>query len=86
MLSYGELEDLNLAAKAQRQGRVPMHAIQEERLKYLTDEKRIKAVTVLFSDLEGRLHMLQYRPRWTISGSCRSKVVMSYLGKVEMSY
>src|SRR5208337_2947598 len=54
-LSYGELEDLNLAAKAQRQGRVPMHQIQEERLKYLTDEKRIKAVTVLFSDL--RLHM-----------------------------
>jgi transposase len=45
-LSYGELEDLNLAAKSQRQGRVPMHQIQEERLKYLTDEKRIKAVTV----------------------------------------
>ncbi len=37
-----------------------MHQIQEERLKYLTDEKRIKAVTVLFSDLEGRLHMLDY--------------------------
>ena len=42
-LSYGELEELNLAAKAQRQGRVPMHQIQEERLKYLADEKRIKA-------------------------------------------
>ena len=40
-LPYGELEDLNLAAKSQRQGRVPMHQIQEERLKYLTDEKRI---------------------------------------------
>src|SRR5260370_35268311 len=57
-LSYGELEELNLTAKAQRQGRVPMHEIQEERLRDLTDEKLIKAVTALFSGLEGRLHML----------------------------
>ncbi len=59
-LSYSELEDLNLQAKEQRRKRVPMDKIREERLKYLTDEKRIKAVTVLFSDLEGRLHMLDY--------------------------
>src|SRR3981189_3743400 len=65
-LSYGELEDLNLAAKSQRQGRVPMHQIQEERLKYLTDEKRIKAVTLLFSDLEGRLHMLDYDKKFLV--------------------
>src|SRR6516225_9925196 len=65
-LSYGELEERNLAAKAQRQGRVPMHEIQEERLRYLTDEKRIKAVTVLFSDLEGRLHMLDYDKKFLV--------------------
>src|ERR1019366_6937082 len=65
-LSYAELEELNLAAKAQRQGRVPMHEIQEERLKYLKDEKRIKAVTVLFSDLEGRLHMLDYDKKFLV--------------------
>src|SRR5450755_2216907 len=65
-LSYAELEELNLAAKAQRQGRVPMHQIQEGRLKYLTDEKRIKAVTVLFSDLEGRLHMLDYDKKFLV--------------------
>ena len=59
-LSYQELEELNLRAKEQRKNRVAAHKIQEERLKYLTDEKRIKAVTVLFSDLEGRLHMLDY--------------------------
>src|SRR5436305_15031368 len=59
-LSYDELEQLNLNAKEQRKNRVPAHKVQEERLKYLTDEKRIKAVTVLFSDLEGRLHMLDY--------------------------
>jgi len=59
-LPYDELEDLNLKAKKQRQDRVAPHKVQEERIKYLTDEKRIKAVTVLFSDLEGRLHMLDY--------------------------
>jgi glutamine synthetase len=58
--SYEELEELNLHAKEQRKNRIPCHQVQEERLKYLTDEKRIKAVTVLFSDLEGRLHMLDY--------------------------
>src|ERR1039458_4305777 len=65
-LSYAELEEKNLKAKEQRQGRVPMHQIQEERLKYLADEKRIKAVTVLFSDLEGRLHMLDYDKKFLV--------------------
>jgi glutamine synthetase len=65
-LSYAELEELNLAAKAQRLNRVPAQQIQEERLKYLTDEKRIKAVTVLFSDLEGRLHMLDYDKKFLV--------------------
>jgi glutamine synthetase len=59
-LTYSELEQHNLLAKEQRRNRTPAHKIQEERLKYLTDEKRIKAVSVLFSDLEGRLHMLDY--------------------------
>src|SRR5947209_6894433 len=61
-IPYDELEDLNLQAKEQRKARVPLDQIQEERLRYLTEEKRIKAVTVLFSDLEGRLHMLGYAP------------------------
>ena len=65
-LSYAELEELNLQAKAERLGRAPMHQIQEQRLKYLTDEKRIKAVTVLFSDLEGRLHMLDYDKKFLV--------------------
>jgi glutamine synthetase len=65
-LSYSELEDLNLAAKEQRKKRVAIDVIQEERLKYLTDERRIKAVTVLFSDLEGRLHMLDYDKKFLV--------------------
>ena len=65
-IPYDELEDLNLKAKKQRLDRVTPHKIQEERLKYLTDEKRIKALTVLFSDLEGRLHMLDYDKKFLL--------------------
>jgi glutamine synthetase len=65
-LSYDELEQLNLKAKEQRKNRVAPHKIQEDRIKYLSDEKRIKAVTVLFSDLEGRLHMLDYDKKFLI--------------------
>src|ERR1700740_2962452 len=65
-LSYEELEDLNLKAKDERKNRVAIDQIQEERLRYLTDEKRIKAVTVLFSDLEGRLHMLDYDKKFLL--------------------
>ncbi|MGA2633706.1 MAG: glutamine synthetase family protein [Terracidiphilus sp.] len=65
-LSYEELEELNLAAKADRTNRVALSEIREKRLKYLTDEKRIKAVTVLFSDLEGRLHLLDYDKKFLL--------------------
>lgn len=65
-LSYEELEELNLEAKEQRKNRVSAEVVREERLKYLKDEKRIKAVTVLFSDLEGRLHMLDYDKKFLL--------------------
>src|SRR3989454_9836622 len=65
-LSYDELEQLNLKAKEQRKNRVAPHKVQEERLKYLTDERRIKAVTVIFSDLEGRLHTLDYDKKFLV--------------------
>src|ERR1700678_2180016 len=65
-IPYDELEEMNLQAKEKRRNRAPAHKIQEERLKDLTDEKRIKAVTVLFSDLEGRLHMLDYDKKFLI--------------------
>src|SRR5690349_1044940 len=66
-IPYDELEEKNLAAKKQRTDRVPAHKVQEERLKYLTDEKRIKAVTVCFTDLEGRFHMLDYDKKFLLS-------------------
>ncbi|MGZ4815840.1 MAG: glutamine synthetase family protein [Terriglobales bacterium] len=65
-LSYDELESLNLKAKEDRKNRVPTEKVQEDRLRYLKDEKRIKAVTVLFSDLEGRLHMLDYDKKFLL--------------------
>ena len=65
-IPYDELEEMNLKAKKQRLDRTAPHKVQEERLKYLTDEPRIKAVTVLFSDLEGRLHMLDYDKKFLL--------------------
>jgi glutamine synthetase len=65
-LPYGELEELNLESKEQRLKRSPLGQVREKRLKYLRDEKRIKAVTVLFSDLEGRLHMLDYDKKFLV--------------------
>ncbi len=65
-LSYTELEELNLRAKQQRKDRVAPATLQAERLAYLQEEHRIKAVTVLFSDLEGRLHMLDYDKKFLL--------------------
>jgi glutamine synthetase len=65
-LTYEELEEMNLKAKDARKNRAALGKTQDERLKYLTDEKRIKAVTVLFSDLEGRLHMLDYDKKFLL--------------------
>ena len=59
-IPYDELEERNLEAKNQRLSRVKPDKVREQRMKYLTDEKRIKAVTVCFTDLEGRMHMLDY--------------------------
>ncbi len=65
-LSYAELEDRNLAAKEQRRKRVSLDEVRDARLKELTDSKEVKAVTVLFSDLEGRLHMLDYDKKFLV--------------------
>jgi glutamine synthetase len=68
-ISYDELEELNLEAKQQRLGRVKPDKVREQRMKYLADEKRIKAVTVCFTDLEGRLHMLDYDKKFLLASA-----------------
>jgi glutamine synthetase len=59
-LSYEELEDLNLKARTLTD---PEEA-ERTHTQYLRGEKAIKAVTVCFSDIEGRLHMLDYDKRF----------------------
>src|SRR5215216_2175715 len=68
-IPYDQLEELNLEAKTKRLDRTAPDKIREERMKYLTDEKRIKAVTVCFSDLEGRLHMLDYDKKFLLKSA-----------------
>src|SRR5512145_697144 len=68
-IPYDQLEDMNLAAKAARVSRTDPDKVREERMKYLTDEKRIKAVTVCFTDLEGRLHMLDYDKKFLLGSA-----------------
>ncbi len=68
-IPYDELEELNLNNKRMRLERVARGTFEEQRRKYLTDEKRIKAVTVCFSDLEGRFHMLDYDKKFLLSSA-----------------
>ena len=65
-IPYDDLESMNLAAKAERVAGKSPQAIRKARMKYLEEEKRIKAVTVAFSDLEGRLHMLDYDKKFLL--------------------
>src|SRR5213596_1516196 len=68
-IPYDQLEEMNLEVKAERLSRVSENKIREKRLKYLKDEKRIKAVTVCFTDLEGRLHMLDYDKKFLLGSA-----------------
>jgi len=65
-IPYDRLEEMNLATKADRVAGKDPGKLREARLKYLTDEKRIKALTVCFTDLEGRLHMLDYDKKFLL--------------------
>ena len=68
-IPYDKLEELNLEAKSARLERTPPDIAEERRRKYLTDERRIKAVTVCFSDLEGRFHMLDYDKKFLLKAA-----------------
>jgi glutamine synthetase len=58
-ISYAELEEMNVKAgqKAQSDGE---EKLSKEYFDYLKKEDRIKAITICFSDIEGRFHMLDY--------------------------
>ena len=58
-IPYDKLEEMNLSAKEKRD-KVDPKQLKEEYLLYLKKEKLLKAVTLCFSDIEGRFHMLDY--------------------------
>ncbi len=68
-IPYDKLEEMNLEVKDARVNRASGDQAREQRLKYLTDEKRIKAVSVCFTDLEGRLHMLDYDKKFLLKSA-----------------
>jgi glutamine synthetase len=59
-IPYDELQELNLKAKKRYLDRSTEDATKKYYLDYLTNETRIKAATICFSDIEGRFHMLDY--------------------------
>jgi len=65
-LSYAELEDRNLALKRDREAGKPNTFFQEKLMAELKKETGIKAVIVCFSDLEGKLHMLDYNKNFLL--------------------
>lgn len=68
-IPYEKLEEMNLEVKEAREKGTSEDKLREARTKYLTDEKRIKAVTVCFTDLEGRLHMLDYDKKFLLKSA-----------------
>src|SRR3989338_2953568 len=66
-IPYDELERLNLEAKRKRETRKNETEIKNYYINYLKKEKRLKAVTLGFSDIEGRFHMLDYDKKFFLS-------------------
>src|SRR5882724_8876742 len=58
-LSYEQLEEMNLSAAEKIEKLTPVE-LEKEYKPYLLKEKKIKAITLCFTDIEGRFHMLDY--------------------------
>src|SRR3989338_826594 len=58
-IPYDELEAMNLEA-AEAAEKLPSAELEKKYRAYLQEEKRLKAVTLCFSDIEGRFQMLDY--------------------------
>src|SRR3990170_5821896 len=64
-IPYDVLEEMNLTANIKRD--TVSHAeLEKEYKEYLRKEKLIKAVTICFSDIEGRFHMLDYDKKFLL--------------------
>lgn len=65
-LSYSELEERNLKIKKDCLSGKSQDYFQKKFTEELRKEKGIKAVTVCFSDLEGKFHMLDYNKAYLL--------------------
>ncbi len=64
-IPYDKLEEMNLKAKEDGEKLSPP-ALEKKYIAWLKKEKRVKAVTLCFSDIEGRLHMLDYDKKFLL--------------------
>jgi glutamine synthetase len=67
-IPYDELETLNLEAAEAAEKLTPT-ALEKKYCDYLRKEKRLKAVTVCFTDIEGRFHMLDYDKQFFLASN-----------------
>src|SRR5258708_2175561 len=67
-IPYDTLEEMNLKAKERSLSEDP-EKLRQEYTTYLEKEKRIKAVTLCFSDIEGRFHMLDYDKKYLLESA-----------------
>lgn len=65
-LDYDELQEFNLETKGRQEARCSDEEQKETIISYLKGQKRLRAVTVAFSDLEGRFHTLDYDKNFLI--------------------
>src|ERR1700722_1674813 len=64
-IPYDKLEVMNLKAKEDAQ-KLSAQQLEKKYIDWLKKEKRIKAVTLCFTDIEGRLHMLDYDKKFLL--------------------
>lgn len=64
-IPYDKLEEMNLKAKEDAEKLSPTQ-MEKKYTDWLKKEKRVKAVTLCFSDIEGRLHMLDYDKKFLL--------------------
>lgn len=67
-IPYDYLEEMNLTAKEKRDTVDPKKQ-EEEYREYLENEKRIKAITLCFTDIEGKFQMLDYDKKFLLSSA-----------------
>ena len=64
-IPYDKLEEMNLKAKTRAES-ATAQVMEKEYIAWLEKEKGVKAVTICFSDIEGRLHMLDYDKKFLL--------------------